>query len=182
MHNGEDQGMVPEGHKVVKSQHTPTPWSVCPGAIYGPGNPMLAEKYGKAICNSLGVTNWEANAQFIVTACNNFSDIGMCVEVCGRLIRKLKASGYTIDNRDKSHADVLAALDTCILPKAGVQVVVAVEGGVVQDTFAYTNGALADAKQAELDKLYGIERDADGYVTNESDNVVITYVLPLDKE
>ena len=68
------------------------------------------------------------------------------------------------------------------VPKAEVQVVVAVEGGVIQDTFAYTNGALADAKQAELDKMYGIERDADGYVTNESDNQVITYALPLDKE
>jgi hypothetical protein len=110
---------------------------------------------------------------------HNGEDQGM--EVCGRLIRKLKAAGYTIDN-SKSHADVLAALDTCILPKAGVQVVVAVEGGVVQDTFAYTNGALADAKQAKLDKMYGIERDADGYVTNESDNQVITYALPLDKE
>ena len=103
--------------------------------------------------------------------------------ICDRVIRKLKEAGFAIPNDHKAHRETLAALEKCcVLPNAEVQVVVALEGGLVQDVFAYTKGALADAKQAALDKQYGLERDADGYVTTESDDQVITYVLPLDKD
>lgn len=128
-----------------------------------------------------------------------------CNDVCDEIIGRLLALGFELDPHTQDHEQVFAALaectlvrnDTsvcnrvirklkeercCVLPKAEVQVVVALEGGLVQDVFAYTKGALADAKQAALDKQYGLERDADGYVTTESANQVITYVLPLDKE
>jgi hypothetical protein len=154
-----------------------------------------------------------------------------CADVCDQLMRKLKAAGYAIDNKDKSHADVMAALETCILPKATVrdlklrdaldaamtemediakhtgtnietfiswkqcqaamaeepakvevEVVLGLLGGIVQDTWAFTDGVRADAKQAQLDKVYGIVRDAEGFVEGENNNQVITYVLELNSE
>ena len=39
-----------------------------------------------------------------------------CTEVCDKLIRKLKAAGYKINNKDKAHTDVLIALEVCIRP------------------------------------------------------------------
>jgi hypothetical protein len=195
-----------------------------------------------------------------------------CADVCDQLIRKLKAAGYAIDNKDKSHADVMAALETCILPKATVrdlklpdrtwmgihpqvlewlengeaprlcgcgekqnlhfyfhdpigdysmegdghwtprlsrqfqinvecqtcrtrakvvdkavvdeiQVVVSLDGGLIEDIWAYTDGALADAKQAEQDKRYGLERDEKGFIIGDGkDAQVITFMLHLDSD
>jgi hypothetical protein len=90
-------------------------------------------------------------------------------------------SGYLVLAKEAADA-ALARLSQ--LPPAEVQVVIGVEDGVVQDQFAYTDGKMADAKQADLDKKYGVKRDAEGYVTNEPSHsrMVTTYVLPLNKD
>lgn len=104
-----------------------------------------------------------------------------CVSICDQVLRKLREAGVPISNSNKTHREVVAALEKCIiLPKGEVQVVVGLQGGLIQDTFAFSQADLAAAQQAELDKTYEIgPRDAEGNPTEENDDQVITFVLPV---
>lgn len=106
-----------------------------------------------------------------------------CSDTCELLMEKMLAAGFKIDPAYEGQEDLYEALKTrTILPPDGqVQVVVTLQGGLVDDVWAFTTGEKADLKQAEQDKVFNLERDADGFIQTEGDDFVGTYLITVDQ-
>jgi hypothetical protein len=62
-----------------------------------------------------------------------------------------------------------------------VHVVVTVAGGLMADLWVFTDPELAAKKQKEQDKVYGVRRRKGKIVSSHHDDLVISYVVTVDK-
>ena len=106
-----------------------------------------------------------------------------CSDTCELLMEKLMQAGYKIDPDAEGQDDLYNALASCTIlpPENKIEVVIALYRGLFHDVWAFTDGQMANKKQAEQDTEFGLERDESGRLVTESDDFVGTYIITLNQ-